>query len=300
MNFYTKARRSSLHVAESVWGRWNKTLNKADNREYSSIAWISSSRTGSTYLCDLLSCHPNIDSNFEIYHRSEVFCKDISEVITKLNQELGTQFRGSRDPALVSFAHENPGKLLDCFREISGNNILSFKLFPRHLSRWQYWNHIIADRSIVKVLFSRDLFSTHLSLEKARQSRQWEFADTSAAQVTLDLDRFISHIKHIQSWHRSAENLLRASGQPIVKLNYETLFEFERPEQQLQHIVDLLRQAGLNLVSVNELPDSSISVKRVKQNTAKSFRDVVFNYDEFCQSVIKSGWGNYLPMEEDK
>lgn len=250
-------------------------------------------RSGSNYLCQLLNSHPDVFSNFEIFHLSKVYFRDPEETVPRLNQLLSTQFTGIEDPALVHFAHQHSERLIEGLRNLANGRTLSFKVFPRHFSRKQFREHVLADRRLAKILLKRDYLSAYVSRMKALKMKKWASADTSAIRVSLDPHDFKKYVRDNNYWFDTSEHLLNASGQQYAVVDYDELMSIDGERERLTHMIEIIRKTGLELASLESAGVTDVNSRMKKQDKTRKLESTVENMDEFTDGLRRLGLEQY-------
>lgn len=258
------------------------------------LALISIARSGSTFLCELLHHHPEIYSCREIFHRKTVHCREPARTASHLNKLCSTSFSGAADPAFVEFTHTRSLQFLAALRSLADGRVLSFKVFPNHLTRRQLRNLLISDRRVVKLLFKRDLLAAYVSRKKALSTNVWARLDTTEIRVSLDANEFRDYVKRTTYWFDSVEYLLKASGQKYATIHYENLVSIVGDNARLAYIVDQLRLTGIIVSSLDDAGVKEIQVGMMKQDRSPSLESKVENLPVFYGGLRRLGMANFI------
>ncbi len=252
-------------------------------------------RSGSTYLCDLLHCHPGIYSCFEVFHRHRVHAREPELLVEHVNRSFGLALRDVSDPALIDWTHRDSDEFLDVLRQLASGRLLSFKVFANQLSYLALRRSILGNQSCAKVLFRRDILSSFVSREKARARDEWEFADTSDLRVSLDAAAFKRFADRAAQWYSEAELFLERSGQPYGVLSYEDLMGLDTARSRLERVLEVAAIAGARVTPLDGLDIDDPVVGRERQDRSANLEDKIDNLEEFSAGLRRLGLQSHLP-----
>lgn len=286
-------RRFGRNLSDIYWTRRLKRLPNNWSGSPDTLAIISMPRSGSNYVCQLLNSHPDVYSHFEIFHREKVYFRDPEQTASDLNKVLSTGFRNYDDPTFVQFAHDQSERLIEALRILGNGRLLSFKVFPRHLSRKRFRELVISDRRIAKILLKRDYLSSYVSRKKAMKMKKWTTMDTSAIRVSLDPHEFQDYVRDNNYWFDTSEHLLKASGQKYALLDYDELMSIDSERARLAHMVDIIRTTGLTLPSLESAGVTEVNSRMKKQDRTRKLESTVENMDEFTTGLRQLGLEQY-------
>lgn len=234
------------------------------------IAILAIPRTGTNYLCDLISKFDEIDSLYEIFHKDAVYLGNNEQlrqnIIEHINKEYDLAIDNFRDPAFVNFVSNNHQAFLDIIALESQKKYVSFKIFSNHLKRDKLRDLIIQNRQITKIIVKRNLLDVYLSGKIAQQTNQWGKADTSKFKLEFDDNDFIRWFTNQNKYYEFIETELTKGGQEIKILQYETIHSHENNQEKFQYLFDFFQSAGLQLDRSNL---SNLSQKDLDRNVRK-------------------------------
>lgn len=253
------------------------------------VCLIAAPRTGSSYICDLLDNHPDVESHSELFHREATFIgvRHRDRVVKLLRHKAEIDFDDYRDQRLVEFAHREPQHLIQQLQQASSASVLFFKLFPRHLDSAEFERTILRNSSIAKLILDRDRLATFVSLRKAVEKQQWSHSDTSQQQVRIDAHAYARWWKETQAWYDQCRDSLRDASQPFEEMSYESLTSGPDLESHLDFVVESLRKLGVSIRSTAEFDTTNIAT-RPKQNRNPQPSDSIANFKEFLKQLKRT------------
>eukprot|EP01041_Mallomonas_annulata_P012020 gene12020-25182_t len=213
---------------------------------------FTAARTGSTYLCDLLSRHPSLEMNYEIFNpRNGPFVRIVHQ------HQIPNSF-------LINKRH-NPKAFLDKVWSLSSdNNITSavgFKIFHNHLDWSVVENLLILDQSIKKIILVRsDILSVYLSHTIALQTKIWSKVNTSNYTIEMNVTEFNSYKDIYIDWFHMILSRLRLTRQKYVLLEYNhDLDDVNNVRQTLDSIQSFL---GVSRTDPDDMLNSTTFIKQ--------------------------------------
>ena len=234
------------------------------------VAILAIPRTGTNYLCDLISKFNEIDSLYEIFHKDAVYLGNNEQlrqdVIEHINQEYSLTIEDFRSAAFVNFVSHNPQVLLDIIAQKSEQKYVSFKIFSNHLQREKLRNLIIKNQQITKIIVKRNLLDVYLSKRIAQQTNQWGKSDTSRFKLEFDDNDFMKWFTNQNKYYGFIESELANNNQKINILQYETIHAHQNNQEKFKYLFDFFQSAGLQLDRNNLL---NLSQKDLDQNVRK-------------------------------
>lgn len=255
-----------------------------------SICLLALPRTGSSYLCDLMMAHPQVESHSELFHRRAVFLgvPERPRLIRFFSQVLQASLVDYQDRRLVDFAHSQPRKFLDLLAEQSNKPYLFFKVFPRHLPWDVIEDQLLANREVGKLFLYRDPLQTYVSFLLGRLSDTWSHQDTTLMRVKVDPDEFLAFTDRNQAWQRNCEATLQAMDQPYASIQYETLRTLNSNVEVTNLICRLLESLGILLDPVAADAFDSLNIRPI-QNRRAHVRESMSNFDELARALERRG-----------
>ena len=226
-------------------------------KSYNKFIIISRSRTGSTFLIQLLNSHPNIVAQGELFlHLNQ---KSTIEIWNKI------------------FSYY-PHKI----------KYVGFKLFYYHpvdSENKDIWKYILNDKSIKIIhLVRHNMLRTIISRKIANKTSQWHIQDTrdkiktTEKKVTINIEECIEEFNKIRKWETETRNYF---------LNHEF---FEISYEDLEFKKDLVLKDLLNFMNIRFYKTSS-NVQ--KQNTEK-LEELIINYTELKTDLEQTEWAYIL------
>ena len=260
------------------------------------IAILAIPRTGTNYLCDLISKFNEIDSLYEIFHKDAVYLGNNEQlrqdIIKHINREHNLAIDNFRDAAFVDFVSNNARIFLDIIAAESQKRYVSFKIFSNHLKREKLRDLIIKNSQITKIIVKRNLLDVYLSAKIAQQTNKWGKTDTSKFKLEFDDNDFMKWFTNQNKYYDFIESELTKSGQEIKILQYETIHDRENNQEKFQYLFDFFQSAGLqldrsNLTNLTQKDlDRNVRKKQDKRNSTleklsnpNSLVDALKNYE---------------------
>lgn len=254
------------------------------------VCLLATPRSGSSYLCDLLEHHPDVESHSELFHRQATYfgIPHRPRLESHFGQELRSELEDYRDERLVQYVHRRPADFLKSLRDQSSKSALFFKLFPRHLEFDTFRELILADVSIGKIIWKREPLAAFVSLKKAIAVKKWSHHDTSGLSVDLSAREFVDWFDANERWYQRCEQAMIAKGSRFESLEYESLMNLGGPLEHLRAITACLANLG---AEVGEVPDSigSQLETRPRQNAPTSPKDSIANLAAFAAELETLG-----------
>eukprot|EP01041_Mallomonas_annulata_P002415 gene2415-4685_t len=137
-------------------------INEHSETNATKFVIFAGQRTGSTYLCELLSQHPSILMNYEIFnHRNDSYRRIV--------------YQHEISPSILSNRIKHPEPFLEKIWHLTGNRTaVGFKIFFFHIRESDVERLLLQNKSIKKIILIRsDLLGVFLSLEQAIYSKHW-------------------------------------------------------------------------------------------------------------------------------
>ena len=220
-----------------------------------SFVILSSGRSGSTLLVQLLNCHPNVACKGELLNRN---CLQIYNL------------RGATSPTLINYilASLIPSKLFLLYT--------GFKLFNEQL---EFCNLRLKDilTSLlyphVIILYRENMLETYVSLEIAFKTDVWYSEDGgSGERIKLDWQKFLDYAETERArWKRSMMDMPVYSK--VLFISYEELIE--NRNKTMSRIFQFM---GLDMCHVEAAS---------KKQNPLSLKEKIINYDQIKQRVLE-------------
>lgn len=243
---------------------------------------LAHSRSGSTYLLDLLRALTGVASLAEFFNRNpKVQMADfVEEALAPYGSHEALADAGITDP-LATLA----------FRErITGVDLFVVKVLGQHL-RDDRARRILIDNSAGIVVLRRNPFSAWVSRAMVEQSKTWVNAGTAQFAITYDEAFFLDRARAYTTQIRDFLRLVTESGKPFVSLSYSDLVALGNPTA----LWTLLRN---EMPTLPELQVDSSWVQRVHRQDERRPIDRIVNQDEARASLDRHGLG-YLAENTD-
>ena len=232
-----------------------------------SFVILSSGRSGSTLLVQLLNCHPKVTCKGELLNRN---CLQMHNL------------RGARGSTLINYilASLIPSKMLLSYTGFKlFNEQLEFcNLHLRDLLTALFCPHVI-------VLYRENMLETHVSLEIAFKTDVWysENRSSTSERIEIDWHKFIDYaVTEKVRWKRSVMEIPMYSK--VLFVSYEELIG--NRSEAMNRIFQFLN-----------LDVCHVEATSKKQNPL-SLEEKVINYEQIEQKMLQSEDGSYTITKE--
>ena len=242
---------------------------------------LTTQRSGSTWLNDLLSNHPQVysfDEPFHYPHFYPFFRKDQGVPNYLLYQNLETGYR----PKLTF-------QYMDVMNSFSGlYPAVGFKLMYGQLFRFpEIMVKMIKDRYLIVHLIRSNLLDIELSGRKALKVKKFHSSEIMPQiKVRLDPDTIIGKLRKIRLKILLAKAILRVSPLKSIEVEYENLVNNHE-----KTIMDILQFFSVPVTGI-EL------ISSYKKQSKGSYKDKIENYDEIVQVLENSKFAYLIPAEK--
>lgn len=173
---------------------------------------ITAARTGSNALVNALTNHADIHCDYEVFHPLEIYTAGDSPFDI-----------AARDADPITFIRTvmdwNAGRY-------PAKSTYGFKLFFGHSDA--VYDRLIEDETWQKILLRRDnILDQYVSEDIARQSAKWNSMQGAHKKKTtvVDLERFDQYRQRMSDNFAAAEQVLEATGQSYLSLEYADVAE---------------------------------------------------------------------------
>lgn len=243
---------------------------------------LAHSRSGSTYLLDLLRALNGVASLAEFFSRNpKVQMADfVEEALVPY---------GSHE-ALANAAIKDPLGTLAFREKITGVDLFVVKVLGQHL-RDDRARRILIDNAAGIVVLRRNPFSAWVSRAMVDQSKTWVNAGTTQFAVTYDEAFFLDRARAYSTQIRDFLRLVTESGKPFVSLSYSDLVALGNPTALWSHLRS-------EMPALPELRVDSAWVQRVHRQDERRPIDRIENQDEARASLDRHSLG-YLAENTD-
>jgi LPS sulfotransferase NodH len=245
-----------------------------NNRSYVPFLILSTQRTGSTLLSQLLRSHPMVVSFDEILHQGH-----IAFATPGFKHTRGRSVR-ARDAMPVRFLER---RVYAGYRDDVA--AVGCKVHYVHLERVDFapirrW---LADRRDIRVIHleRRNQLRRYLSLMIARTTGTWHATDaggTDSVRIRLDPDECLEFFSESEKLHRTYAELF--AGHPVLDVQYEELATDRRHVEG--RVLEFL-----------DLPGRPLHADLVKSRT-RPLAESIENYDLLRQSFAGTPYEAYL------
>lgn len=174
---------------------------------------IAAQRTGSTHLANVLSGHPQILCNGNVFKPSHIQLSWPNKKKTPEVREELTKLR-STDPA--AFVDR-------IFAAGFGRSHVGFEIFPRQNDEMLF--RMLENSSITKIiLYRKNVLANYSSLRLARTSGNWtSHGNRPDLPIKFNDEQFIAFHDEYVSFYKSVMDALTNSAQRFFFLNYEDI-----------------------------------------------------------------------------
>jgi LPS sulfotransferase NodH len=254
---------------------------------------LASERTGTNYLCELLSHHPQIAAYYEIFSNVAVMMTD--EEVKALCELQKWPFTYRSDPQLVKRFKGNSHQIIKLIgSELSGSKetgkeetgkrkILSFKVFQDHLPHTAL-AQMIDDYSAIAI--TRRVIDSYVSFIKATETSAWLKLDTTQVKPTLYIEDFVDWYHQRQTYYKQcADRYLKAHHSKIEVLRYE---EFTRGSNS-ENLAFICQKISAATGIVLDHSSAEFDLKFWKQDKNQSVTEKVANWSEFEEQLQQKG-----------
>jgi LPS sulfotransferase NodH len=181
---------------------------------------LAHSRSGSTFLVELVRGMAGVASLAEFFHR------DPKSTVGDFTEEALAPY-GSH-AALAEAAITDPLATLAFRDKVDGVSLFVVKVLGQQL-RDDRARRILIDNAAGVVVLHRNPFSSWVSRALVDHSKTWTNAETSQFVVTFDEAFFIRRARGYSTQIRDFLRLVTESGKPFVSITYSDLLAFGTP-----------------------------------------------------------------------
>lgn len=234
---------------------------------------IASPRTGSSYLVNLLSAHPDVFTNGNVFDSRETVYVFWPDATPDLKREL------------MAMRRADPYAFLErIYSSGYGRHHVGFKIFSGEND--EILDSLIRDAAIKKiVLFRRNVLACYSSALVARKTRKYSATvETQQPLVEFRRRQFIKFFNHYTSFYRSTILKLNNFKQNYYLLHYEDTMD------------GYILSSVLNFIGADttkELDNSMQNKKLIKQNSSNILARFQ-NQEEVVAFVSARGLSHWL------
>jgi len=243
---------------------------------------LAHSRSGSTYLLDLLRSLTGVASLGEFFHRDPKFQK--ADFVAEALAPYGSH------AALAEAALADPLETLAFREKVDGVSLFVVKILGQQL-RDDRARRIMIDNAAGVVVLRRNPFAAWVSRALVDQSKTWVNADTNGFDVTYDEAFFLDRARAYSTQIRDFLRLVTESGKPFVSMSYSDVVELGSPAA----LWEFLRTAMPLLPELR--PDPAWTPRIARQDERRPI-DRITNRDDAIASLNRLGLG-YLADNTD-
>ena len=242
---------------------WPSRQNKLSRGEY--VCILATMRTGSNLLQSYINASKGVVCLGELFNPGFVGVN---------RPDVGSQkFAGfSRED--VQERNRSKEAFFDRVHESAQPDVLVFRMFDGHDNA--ILEKILKNKRCRKVVLTRDYLESYISLEIARETKQWLLKDVASrrtAKVTFDPVSYEKYARGLNAYYSYIEKSLVISKSQSLRIDYSELGSLEAINKLLEFI-----RPGLSLEALPE--------KLIRQNPAK-LKDKVSNYQEMMDYMAE-------------
>ena len=243
---------------------------------------LAHSRSGSTYLLDLLRSLTGVSSLGEFFHRDPKFQK--ADFVAEALAPYGSH------AALAEAALIDPLETLAFRKRIDGISLFVVKILGQQL-RDDRARRLMIDNAAGVVVLRRNPFAAWVSRALVDQSKTWVNADTNGFDVTYDEAFFLDRARAYSTQIRDFLRLVAESRKPFVSMSYSDVVALGSPAA----LWEFLRTALPTLPQLR--PDPTWTPRIARQDERRPI-DRIANRDDAIASLNRMGLG-YLADNTD-
>ncbi len=182
---------------------------------------FAAQRTGSNYLCDLLSAREGVTSVNEVFNKNSLGLSD------EVRKRRLTGVSSWDEYARLAFADRL--KALSFIDDLEDTRLVVVKIQPQQVSLQRSLEDFVATAS-GHIFLRRNPLSVWVSRAQALQTGSWSNTPTERIGVTFDGDDFARYALRSLTKLNRIEKTCRRSGAPTTTITYSQLLDFSNPE----------------------------------------------------------------------
>lgn len=255
------------------------------------ICIVAIPRTGTNYLCSLLSQHKDIDSKREIFHNKNHFSikeNEISDFLKMTNTRIAYNKTGE----IIDFLSKHPRDLTTYLLKNSKSNILSYKIFPSHLNRSILIKEIINDKNTTFLICKRKPIDSYISREKARLTKMHTKINTTDLLISICFEDYKTWYVQMKEWYEFIEKTIQDNNQKMEIIYYED-FTKKTDLSNLANILEHIRKLNIPIEDIDSIKLSNL---QQKQDNNTDYTKKVSNWSEFFNDVSKEKWEDKIEI----
>jgi len=271
-----------------VAGAFRGASKAAGTRAPRLVCLIGMQRTGTSHLNKILSYVPEIESRSELFHPWRCMWMhphEIEDFSRRVGKKLPCSCENRRQT--IRMIRRRPDLVLDCLVDLMApeKQILTFKVFPGHLSVRQVTKAIISRPDCVIIFVRRRPIDAYVSKLKAKQVGQWARVDTTEMKVEVAPRQFLRWNRRMSAWYRRLEGACWMMGKPFHRLTYEGDLAAS-PRAVSERFSAVLEASGLGPFT---LPPDDATVGLTRQDRNTDVRDKIANWGECHRYLAAKG-----------
>jgi len=246
------------------------------------IAMFGCQRVGSNYLLALMKGFENASAYGEMLHsggpfpltgtgggddelRLDVVMWILEQRSSKLSEgEKNLLRKWVQDKTYIeiskylgSYSRQHPVDIAKYIRNCAPRPIMSFKVFPEHISEENIPDLIEEADSVM--LLARNPVETFISYQKLIRTQMPERHDTSNMKIHFEVNEFLIYLNELKGYYSKALNIARAFDRPVCLINYEHLHQRETADEKaayLKETVSATIGVDLGKFTFDSIPES--------------------------------------------
>ena len=254
-------------------------------RSVKTLMLVAIERTGSNYLCNLLSRHPQIEARSEIFANVEAMSLTDGE-IEALSKMANRSFVNSIDPDLVKYLKTNSKQIVDLIENVLTEDkpIFSFKIFRNHLAFEEMFELI---ESCEVIFVTRTVIDSYISFIKALKLKTWIGKDMTDFRPEININHFVKWYNQNHRYYQFCARKYRETyRREIHTLRYDQFTQGTDLENLHLVTEKISAVTGIQLA----LPKSHFKSFFCKQDRNDSVDKKVSNWSEFKKQLQDKGF----------
>lgn len=251
------------------------------------LSVLAMPRTGSSFLEILLTNCEGIVTCGEPFNRP----RSPEPLSAKRTEELRllTNLEISDEVSWHQWKIANPGRMLDFEQSKNRNRLVTFKIFPLHLSNDLIDRDIFSRADVCYIVLRRRPIEGFISDQKAAALKAWRSINTTDIKPVLHPQKFVEWAKYYHNWYDWLSRRLAENHAPVVELSYERHLRTQDPSQAISNVLNAIESLGLGKLSY--APKYPLLER---QDLEENYQARCANWDDFAAQVLKRPDGNLL------
>jgi hypothetical protein len=218
-----------------------------------SILLLSSPRTGSSWIIEILARIPNTIRKKEIFNPYS-------------NKEISSVFKSPSNYYKYFIEQLSLAK--------AQNQNLLYKIFLEHLDL-QSIVDIVYKSDVIIFNYRTNILHQWISFKKAKMCDRWSNYNLTNYQIEWDEEIFLQFRESCQIIYKLAEMLIE-KGYNVPFLNYEEIHQFNGTKEKIEFVNEKLKKVNICISNCRE-------VNLTKQNLEYDYKKCFSNYDSFLE-----------------